>query len=153
MSLEEPLRVTFDVRVGVEHAFRVWTRRTGLWWPKGHTVTGDPDSVSFEPFAGGRIVERGKDGSEHVWGEVTAWDEPRAVSFRWHLFFDRAEATDVTVTFEPDGDGTRVELTQTGFEALGDAGPARREGNTRGWAVTTAGYRAVVGSGVDADGQ
>ena len=144
MTVEEPLHVAFDVRVDVETAFRVWTRRTGLWWPPGHTVTGDPDSVVVEPFVGGRILERGKDGSEHVWGEVTAWEEPHALQFRWHLFFDPSEATDVTVTFVPDGGGTRVELTQTGFEALGEAGRERLEGNTRGWAATTAHYRSLL---------
>ena len=95
---DDSLVVEFDVRASVEHAFAVWTQRAGTWWPKGHTVSGDPDSVRFEPRVGGRIVERARDGAEHVWGEVTAWDAPSRVEFLWHLFFDRAQATRVALT-------------------------------------------------------
>ena len=141
MTTEEPLRVTFDVAVPVDHAFEVWTARTGLWWPRGHTVSGDPDSVVFEPYVGGRIVERGLDGGEHVWGEVTGWDPPHGLTFRWHLFFDVEEATAVSIVFEPQPAGTRIRLEQSGFDALGVRGAQRREGNVEGWAVTTAAFR------------
>jgi len=144
MTDDEPLRVTFDVEVPIEHAFDVWTSRTGLWWPRGHTVSGEPESVVFEPFAGGRIVERGGDGREHVWGEVTVWDAPRRLAFRWHLFFDADEATDVTMDFEPFDGGTRIHLEQSGFERLGESGARRREGTVHGWAATTSAYREYI---------
>jgi len=104
-------------------------------------VSGDPDSVVFEPYVGGRIVERGLDGGEHVWGEVTGWDPPHGLTFRWHLFFDVEEATAVSIVFEPQPAGTRIRLEQSGFDALGVRGAQRREGNVEGWAVTTAAFR------------
>lgn len=144
MTDEEPLLVSFEVAVPVEHAFDVWVARTGLWWPRGHTVSGDPESVAFEPFVGGRIVERDAHGREHVWGEVTAWEAPSLLGFRWHLFFDAESATDVTMRFEPSEAGTRIRLEQRGFERLGETGRSRREGNTHGWAATTTAYRAFI---------
>jgi len=141
MTVEEPLRVTFDVAVPVDHAFDVWTARTALWWPRAHTVSRAPESVVFEPRAGGRIIERGPDGREHVWGQVTVWEPPRRLSFRWHLFFAVDQATDVSIAFEPTPGGTRVMLEQRGFDALGESGAQRREGNASGWAATTAAYR------------
>ena len=135
----DSLVVEFDVRASVEHAFAVWTQRAGTWWPKGHTVSGDPESVRFEPRVGGRIVERARDGAEHVWGEVTAWEAPSRVEFLWHLFFDRTQATRVALTFTDRGPTTRVRLEQTGFAALGEAGAVRRERTLLSWgAVTTA---------------
>lgn len=53
----EPLVVEFEVDAPVAHAFDVWTRRCATWWPAGHTVSGDPSAITFEPSPGGRIVE------------------------------------------------------------------------------------------------
>ena len=136
----DSLVVEFDVRASVEHAFAVWTERAGTWWPKGHTVSGDPESVRFEPRVGGRIVEQARDGAEHVWGEVTAWEAPSRVEFLWHLFFDRTQATHVALTFTDRGPTTRVRLEQTGFAALGDAGAVRRERTLLSWGTVTTAF-------------
>ena len=68
---DEPLRLSLDVDCAPEDAFAVWTERFSLWWPADHTVTGDPALVALEPRLGGRIYERGADGTEHEWGEIT----------------------------------------------------------------------------------
>ena len=47
------------------------------------------------------------------------WDPPDRIQYLWHLFLDRDEATDVTVTFTQIEGGSRVRLVQTGFERLG----------------------------------
>ena len=39
----EPLELAFTVACPPEHAFAVWTERTSLWWPKGHSVSADPE--------------------------------------------------------------------------------------------------------------
>jgi uncharacterized protein YndB with AHSA1/START domain len=136
----DPLVMEFEVRASTEHAFRVWTRSAGLWWPRGHTVSGDPDSIVFEPGVGGRIVERGRDGSEHQWGEITDWDEPHAVGFTWVHVFDRSQATHVRLTFVPDGSATRVRLEHTGFAALGEAGAVRRARTNSAWGAVTSAF-------------
>jgi uncharacterized protein YndB with AHSA1/START domain len=140
----EPIVVEFEVRATPEHAFDVWTSRPSMWWPKSHTVTQDPDLiVVFEPFPGGRIYERGSDGVEHEWGEVISWEPPARLNYLWHLFFDRSEATEISVTFTAQKGGSRVRLVQTGFEKLGDVvGPERRHRTNHAWLEVTGYYRA-----------
>ena len=72
-----PLRMEFDVDCSAEHAFTVWTSGIGTWWPADHTVTGRADlDIVLQGGVGGRIYERTPDGTEHDWGEVTAWSPP-----------------------------------------------------------------------------
>jgi uncharacterized protein YndB with AHSA1/START domain len=83
----DPIVVEFDLEASPAHAFEVWTSRPSMWWPRSHTITQDPDlTVAFEPFPGGRIYERGRDGSEHEWGEIMVWEPPDRVGYLWHLF-------------------------------------------------------------------
>jgi uncharacterized protein YndB with AHSA1/START domain len=144
----EPLELRFTVSCPPDHAFDVWAERTSLWWPHGHSVSGEPDlTVTFEPRAGGRIYERTPDGAEHDWGEVVAWEPPRRLAYLWHLRFDRADATEVEITFErePAGDGTAVTIVHRGWERLGALGPERRERNQRGWGGLIPHYRRACG--------
>jgi uncharacterized protein YndB with AHSA1/START domain len=136
----EPLVVEFEVGVPPAQAFDTWTERCATWWPKSHTISGDPAAITFEARAGGRILERAPGGAEHAWGEVLDWDPPARLRYLWHLFFDRSEATEVEVTFRPRGDGTAVRLEQRGFERLGDAGPPRRARTEHAWSSITALY-------------
>jgi hypothetical protein len=139
----EPIMIEFEVDASPDHAFEVWTTMPSIWWPRSHTITQDPElTIFFEPFAGGRIYERGSDGSEHEWGEVVVWEPPARIDYLWHLFFDRSEATEITVTFTPEGEGSRVRLVQTGFERLGDAvGPDRRRRTSHAWLEVTGHFR------------
>jgi len=148
----DSLVVEFDVQAPPAKAFRMWTAHTGLWWPKDHTITGDPASVIFEPYVGGRIIESADDGAQHVWGRVTTWDEPRRLEFSWHLFFDETVATRVSLTFEDLGDATRVRLENSGFAALADAGAVRRERTGSAWSYITttfASFADTTGSDLD----
>ena len=90
-------------------------------------------TLTFEPRAGGRVYERTADGVEHDWGEVLVWEPPRRLVYLWHLRFDRADATEVEITFAPPPDGTAVTIVHRGWERLGAKGPERRERNARGW--------------------
>ena len=130
----EPLHLSFEIACPADHAFRTWTERFAAWWPKGHSTSGDPASVHLEPGVGGRIFERTKDGVEIVWGEITAWEPPRRLAYLWHIGHEADHATDVELTFVPLGDdATRLDIVHSGFDRLGAAGPAYREGNTAGW--------------------
>jgi hypothetical protein len=142
----EPIVVAFDVAAGPEHAFEVWTSHPSRWWPRSHTITGDPDlRVVCEPFPGGRIYERGSDGSEHEWGEVVVWEPPHRVGYLWHLFFDRSEATEITVTFTGIATGSRVQLVQTGFENLdASVGPERRRRTNHAWLEVTGHFQVAL---------
>jgi uncharacterized protein YndB with AHSA1/START domain len=131
----DPIALSFAVACAPEHAFDVWTRRTSLWWPKGHSVSGDPAlEVTFEPRPGGRIVERTGAGDEHVWGEITGWEPPRRLAYRWHLRQDPADATDVEITFAAArGGGTAVRIVHGGWERLGARAAGMRDRNRSGW--------------------
>jgi uncharacterized protein YndB with AHSA1/START domain len=132
----DPIRHVFDVECPPEHAFATWAERTSLWWPAGHTVSAEDGlEVVYEPRAGGRIFERTASGDEHDWGEVIAWDPPRRLAYLWHLRQDRADATEVEITFTGSEAGpTRVEIEHRGWERLGAGADDKRDRNLRGWA-------------------
>ena len=141
-----PLRFTFDVACPADHAFAVWTSGIGTWWPGDHTVTGEDGlTVVLEPRIGGRIFERTTTGDEHDWGEVTRWDPPSGLGYLWFLRADRADATDVSISFVPTGERrTRVEITHSGWERLGTRGGAWRDRNHQGWSTLLPHYAAAV---------
>ena len=129
-----PLRLSFEVACAPEHAFQVWTSHIDRWWPRDHTVTGETNlQVVLQGHVGGRIYERTAAGIEHDWGQVTEWDPPERLSYRWHLRQDTGDATEVEVRFVPDGDATRVEIEHRGWERLGPSAEERRGQNYAGW--------------------
>jgi uncharacterized protein YndB with AHSA1/START domain len=140
----ETLVVEFEVAVPPAQAFDAWTRRCATWWPPGHTISGGPASIMFEPRSGGRIVERAPDGVEHPWGTVLDWQPPSRLRYRWHLFLDASEATEVEITFTARDAHTAVRLEQRGWERLGEAGPPRRDRTRQAWDAITARFVAAL---------
>lgn len=142
----EPLRLAFDVACPQEQAFALWTERIATWWPADHTASGeDSASVVLEPRLGGRLYERTSEGVEIPWGEITLWEPPRRLGYLWHLRTDRADATDVEVTFSArPGGATRVEVEHRGWERLGDGGEAWRARNERGWSTLIPHYEEAA---------
>jgi Activator of Hsp90 ATPase homolog 1-like protein len=145
----EPLRMSFEVACPPEHAFEVWTSDIDTWWPPDHTVTGQADlTVVLQPGVGGRIYERTSDGTEHDWGEVTVWDPPTRLGYRWHLRQAEADATEVVIDFVAQGEGaTRVDIEHRGWERLGLAGQQRRQTNRNGWESVLPHFVAAVEKG------
>jgi hypothetical protein len=141
----EPLRLSFDVQCRIEHAFDVWTNRIDQWWPRAHSVSAESGlEVVVEPRVGGRIFERTPSGAEHDWGEVTLWQPPTRFGYLWHLRRDRADATEVDITFTPrTQSSTRVDIEHRGWERLGVEGPQWREANVGGWSALLPHYVAA----------
>jgi uncharacterized protein YndB with AHSA1/START domain len=133
----EPIRLSFEVACPPDRAFDVWTADIDRWWPADHTVTGTDDLlIVLEPRAGGRIFERTPGGIEHDWGEVTIWEPPARFGYLWHLRRDRADATEVEITFvAADERRTRVEIEHRGWERLGAIAEEQRDRNRGGWAT------------------
>lgn len=141
----DPIVLEFEVQAGPEHAFKTWTEKCALWWPRSHCMSqADGFDVVFEPFVGGRIYERGPDGAEYDWGEVTVWDEPDRVEYRWHIFLESEKATTVVVTFTGSGGGTIVRLENSGFEVFGDGAEERTSRVESAWGGIVQHYRDVV---------
>lgn len=139
-----PLVKTRRLACGADHAFDVFVERMAEWWPIGtHSVFGtDGRGVAIEPRVGGRIVETGPDGEESVWGTLTAWEPRTRIAHTWHPGEDPATATQVEVTFAPDGDGCLVTLTHTGWE--GEAVVSTRAGYDQGWPLVLEAYSGLV---------
>ncbi|MGZ4695356.1 MAG: SRPBCC domain-containing protein [Acidimicrobiales bacterium] len=131
----EPLRLSYEIDCPAEHAFDIWTNHLSSWWPRGHSASGDRDTlVLLEPRLGGRIFERTSNGREIDWGEITRWSPPTRLGYLWHIGRERADATDVDLTFVDLGDGrTRLDIVHTGWDRLGAEGVAWRDANTDGW--------------------
>lgn len=130
-----PVRRSIRVSWRPEQAFERFTAQFGAWWPyRTHSVGGDSVArVVFEPRLGGLIYEEHKDGRRFQWGEVTIWEPPRRLGFTFHPSRDRAEAQDVVITFESDGDGANVILTATGWERFGAKARRARDSYNVGW--------------------
>ena len=144
----EPLRLSFTVACPAMHAFTTWTSKASAWWPPEHTGSGKTGSrITFEPRVGGRVFERTADGKELDWGEVTVWEPPHRLCYRWHIRADRADATDVEIVFhELPENATRVEIEHRGWDRLGARGVPWREANHHGWQRVLPAYRAAASS-------
>jgi len=123
--VNEPLRLSFKVGCPAPHAFEVWTSEISKWWPTEHTVTGEAAlDIVLEPRVEGRVYERTASGAELDWGEVTVWEPPRRLAYRWHLREDGADATEVAITFERRRNSTtRVKIEHRRWQRLGALGP------------------------------
>jgi hypothetical protein len=144
--VSEPFRLSFDVACSTAHAFDVWTSGIGSWWPPDHTVTGLDDlEIVLQGGVGGRIYERTPDGTEHDWGEVTVWNPPTGLTYRWHLRRDANEATEVEIRFiAVDAGATRVEIEHRGWERLGDTADEWRARNRAGWETLLPHFTAFI---------
>jgi len=141
-----PVRKELTLRCSADHAFTVFTRELGTWWPlASHSISGDrARTASFEPRVGGRLFETDADGAEHPWGEVTEWAPPNRVAFRWHPGGDPARPTRVDVRFEAiAADQTRMVLVHSGWDVLDD-GAKTRAGYESGWDGVLERYRGAT---------
>ena len=103
-------------------AFRVWTEQIKVWWPAGHSISGDPRTQVFiESKVGGRFYERASDGAEYDWGRVIIWEPPHYLAYTWYLGSGRKIPTRVDVNFVSiDSNQTRVEIEHRGPELIGE---------------------------------
>jgi hypothetical protein len=131
----EPVVKSLLVRTSAERAFDVFTAGIDRWWPRAtHSVSREQAiQVVFESRHGGSIHEIREDGARFEWGRVTQWDPPRGVRFTWYPGREAASAQLVEVRFETVDAGTRVTLTHTGWEALGEDARTMRDNYDGGW--------------------
>jgi uncharacterized protein YndB with AHSA1/START domain len=131
-TLTEAIRKTVLVDFTPEEAFDLFTARIASWWPvRTHSYGGDKvTDVVVEPFVGGRVYEVTEEG-EQDWAKVLAWEPPGRVLLDWQI--GEACGTEVEVTFEPEGPGSRVVLEHRGFGA-----DEPRDRYSGGWDVVLA---------------
>jgi len=119
-----PIVKSVAVAVPPERAFALFAGDIGRWWAPNMHIAPEPfTEIVIEPHAGGRWFERDAAGTECQWGQVLAWEPPGRLLLAWQLgadfAFDLDLVTEVEVTFEPEGTGSRVTLTHRHLERFG----------------------------------
>ena len=149
------LRHSVVVEVPQERAFRVFVEQFDRIKPREHNMLGSDIAESvFEPRAGGRVYDRGVDGSECQWAHVLAYEPPERLVFtwdigpRWQIESDPEHASEVEVRFLAETpDRTRVELEHRHLDRHGEGWEGLREGvgGGDGWPLYLRRYAALFG--------
>jgi uncharacterized protein YndB with AHSA1/START domain len=130
-TVVETIRKTVLVDFAPQEAFDLFTGRIHKWWPTDtHSYGGDAvTNVVFESRPGGRVYEVTEAG-EQDWARVAEYEPPHRFLLQWLI---GEGVTEVEVTFEPEGPGSRVVLEHRGFEQL-----ENRQNYDAGWDVVLA---------------
>jgi uncharacterized protein YndB with AHSA1/START domain len=142
-AAETSIRTSVEVEVPIDRAFRVFTEDFDRIKPRDHNMLEvDIAESVFEPRVGGRVYDRGVDGSECQWARVLAYEPPDRIVFswdidpRWQIETDLEKTSEVEVRFTADGpERTRVELEHRHLERHGPGWEPERDavGGEGGW--------------------
>ena len=137
------VRTQVVVEVPIERAFSVFTEQFDSVKPREHNMLAVEIAESvFEPREGGRIYDRGVDGSECQWARVLAYEPPHRVVFswdispRWQIESDLEKTSEVEVRFISETpERTRVELEHRNLDRHGEGWEGARDGvgGEAGW--------------------
>lgn len=136
--MTDPIVKTVTVVAPIANAFEVFTSHIARWWPgHDHSVSAGqgekPQDIVFEQKPGGAIYEIQPNGVRSDWGVVQDWTPPAGFSMTWHPGGTADKATLVTLEFQTVDEGTKVTLTHTGWEVLGDTASKTAHGYSSGW--------------------
>lgn len=122
--------------------------------PREHNMLDVPiEQTVMEQHPGGAIYDRGVDGTTCQWGRVVSFDPPDRLVFTWDIgpdwrvTSDLSHASEVEVTFTPDGDErTRVTLVHRHIDRHGKAWESLRAGLDApdGWPIYLSRYHALI---------
>jgi uncharacterized protein YndB with AHSA1/START domain len=142
------------VEAPIERAFRVFTEDFDRVKPREHNMLAvEIAETVFEPRAGGRVYDRGVDGSELQWARVLAFEPPNRVVFswdispQWQLEPDLEKTSEVEVRFIAESaERTRVELEHRNLDRHGEGWEGERDavGGGGGWPLYLQRYGGLV---------
>jgi uncharacterized protein YndB with AHSA1/START domain len=142
------------VEAPIDRAFQVFVEQFDKIKPREHNMLQvDIAESVFEPREGGRVYDRGVDGSECAWARVLAYEPPDRLVFSWdispywQLESDRSRSSEVEVRFASESDSrTRVSLEHRHLDRHGDGWEGLREGvaGGDGWPLYLARYADQV---------
>jgi uncharacterized protein YndB with AHSA1/START domain len=154
-SDQTSIRTDIVVDAPRDRAFRVFVEQFDEVKPRDHNLLAvDIAESVFEPQAGGRVYDRGVDGSECQWAHVVAYEPPERLVFtwdigpQWQLETDSSRASEVEVRFLAESpERTRVELEHRHLDRHGDGWEGLRAGvaGDQGWPLYLSRYADVVG--------
>jgi uncharacterized protein YndB with AHSA1/START domain len=156
-AAQSTTRTSIVVEAPIDRAFRVFTEKFDRIKPREHNMLSvDIAETVFEPHAGGRIYDRGTDGSEFQWARVLAFEPPDRLVFSWDLDpgwqieTDHEKTSEVEVRFVAETpERTRVELEHRHLDRHGEGWEGIREGveGDQGWPLYLARYAELVAEG------
>jgi uncharacterized protein YndB with AHSA1/START domain len=142
------------VNAPIERAFSVFTEDLGSFKPAEHNLLSvDIAETVFEPRAGGRLYDRGVDGSECNWARVLAYEPPDRVVIswdinpRWQIETDLEKTSEVEIRFTAETpERTRVELEHRNLDRHLEGWEAVREGvdSEGGWPLYLQRFAALL---------
>jgi uncharacterized protein YndB with AHSA1/START domain len=142
-AADTSVRSSIVVEAPVERAFRVFTEDFDRIKPREHNMLAvEIQETVLEPRAGGRIFDRGVDGSECHWARVLAFEPPHRFVFswdispRWQIETDPEKTSEVEVRFIAETpERTRVELEHRNLDRHGPGWESGRDGvaSEQGW--------------------
>ena len=147
------VRTEVVVDVPIDRAFAVFTEDFDSIKPREHNMLQvEIAETVFEAREGGRIYDRGVDGSECQWARVLAYKPPHRVVFswdispRWQIETDREKTSEVEVRFISETpERTRVELEHRNLDRHGEGWESERDGvgGEGGWPLYLQRYSAL----------
>lgn len=150
----EPVIKTVEVPCGQEKAFTVFLDEMETWWPVDKFTTSKMSGSSVKAIkvdskVGGKIIEVSEEGTEYLWGEIKTYNPYDVFTMDFHIpgpGWDIGPMSQVEVRFTDMGDNrTRVVLTQTDWEALGDMAEDIRGGYNLGWNPILEAFKSKCG--------
>jgi uncharacterized protein YndB with AHSA1/START domain len=137
------VRTEIVVDAPIERAFHVFTHNFDKIKPREHNMLAVEIAESvFEPRVGGRVFDRGVDGSECQWARVLTYDPPQRLVFSWDISpswqietgIDKTSEVEVRFVAESP-ERTRLELEHRYIDRHGEGWEGVREGvrGDQGW--------------------
>ena len=156
MSEPTTVNVSIVVQAPIDRAFRVFTDDFDRIKPREHNLLTVPiEETVLEPKVGGRIYDRGVDGSLCEWARVLAFEPPDRLVFswdispRWQVETNLERTSEVEVHFIAESpDRTRVELEHRHLDRHGEGWQAGRDGvgADQGWPLYLQRYADLAAS-------
>ncbi|MGV7222126.1 MAG: SRPBCC domain-containing protein [Nitrospinales bacterium] len=137
----EPIITTIQVPCSQENAFKIFVYDMGSWWPLDKRSIsmhkGKPaKALNVEATLGGKIIETGYNDRKHLWGTFKTFDPYESVSMNFHMGMPPEKASLVEVQFTSlAAEQTRVQLTQSNWEAFGNLAEMMRGGYGSSWVI------------------
>jgi uncharacterized protein YndB with AHSA1/START domain len=154
-AAETSVRTSIVVDAPIERAFRVFTEDFDRIKPREHNLLAvDIAETVFEPRVGGRIFDRGVDGSECHWARVLTYEPPNRVVFswdispQWQIESDLEKTSAVEVRFIAETpQRTRVELEHRNLDRHGAGWESGRDGvgSEGGWPLYLQRFADLIG--------
>jgi hypothetical protein len=144
----ESIKKELLVEASQATAFKVFTEKMDLWWPRTHHIGKSPmTEMALEPMLNGRWYSKHEDGSEADAGYVMKWQPHDLLILVWQINgdfqYDPDLITEVEVHFIAEGPKTtKVKFEHKNLNRLG--GGKAIESMDKGWGDILELYRKSV---------